>query len=155
VPKIPALLLTMALIERWGRRRLLQTFVPLMGSCHLLLALSFGFLASPSPLPRLAAIAAISVYGVAFALSLGPIPNILSAELFPMRARSSCMAVSLGSQFLFNTIVGFTFPILRYHLGTRAVFAGFSAVCLAAWVFVGRFVPETKGSSLEQLSKKK
>lgn len=153
-PKIPALLLTMALIERWGRRKLLQTFVPLMGACHLLLALAFGFLGSTAILPRIAAIAAISLYGVAFALSLGPIPNILTAELFPMRARSASMSVSLGAQFLFNTIVGFAFPILRYRLGTSAVFGGFSTVCFAAWLFVRRFVPETKGVSLEQLAKK-
>ena len=42
------------------------------------------------------------------------------------------------------------FPILRHALGTQKVFAGFALVCLAAWFFILKFVPETKGTSLEQ-----
>lgn len=96
----------------------------------------------------------ITVYGVAFALSLGPIPNILTAELFPMRARSVAMSTSLGAQFLFNTMVGMGFPILRHRFGTQAVFSLFAAVCFVATVFVNKFVPETAGKSLEDLADK-
>uniref|UniRef100_A0A7S0J4Y5 Major facilitator superfamily (MFS) profile domain-containing protein n=1 Tax=Calcidiscus leptoporus TaxID=127549 RepID=A0A7S0J4Y5_9EUKA len=104
--------------------------------------------------PRVLAMGAICVYGSAFAFSLGPIPNILTAELFPMRAKSAAMAASLGAQFFFNTCVGMGFPILRHKIGAQAVFTGFGAVCFVAWLFVNRFVFETKGASLEQLSSK-
>jgi len=154
VPKIPSLLLTMALMDRVGRRRLLQVFVPLMGVCHFALAASFSYMTTSAILPRLVAVASICMYGCAFALSLGPIPNILTAELFPLKARSSGMAVSLGAQFFFNTLVGMGFPVLRHKLGTHTVFAGFGGVCLIAWLFINRFVPETKGASLEGLSSK-
>ena len=69
-----------------------------------------------------------------------------------MRARSVAMSVSLGAQFLFNTMVGFGFPILRHRFGTQAVFGFFASVCFVAWAFVHRFVPETSGKSLEQIS---
>eukprot|EP00966_Prymnesium_polylepis_P182955 4239316-Prymnesium_polylepis.1 len=36
-----------------------------------------------------------------------------------MRARSAAMSTSLGAQFLFNTMVGFSFPILRHRFGTQ------------------------------------
>lgn len=62
-------------------------------------------MASQAVLPKIMAVLGITVYGCAFALSLGPIPNILTAELFPMRARSVAMSTSLGAQFLFNTMV--------------------------------------------------
>ena len=42
------------------------------------------------------------------------------------------------------------FPILRHLLGTQVVFAGFAVVCAVAWLFILKFVPETKGTSLEQ-----
>jgi len=154
LPKIPSLLLTAVLIDRVGRRKLLQTFVPIMALCHFGLAAAFSFMGVPTVWPRVLAVAAITMYGSAFAFSLGPIPNILTAELFPMRARSAAMSASLAAQFLFNTCVGFGFPILRHKLGAQAVFSGFGAVCVLAALFVQRFVFETKGASLEQLASK-
>lgn len=64
---------------------------------------------APFPSPR---------YGVAFSLSLGPVPNILSAELFPMRSRAAAMSVSLAAQFACNTAVGMLFPVARARLGS-------------------------------------
>ncbi|KAL1526166.1 hypothetical protein AB1Y20_014894 [Prymnesium parvum] len=154
IPKIPSLLLTMVLIDRVGRRKLLQSFVPLLGLCHLALVWAFSAMSDAAVLPKVVAVLGITVYGCAFALSLGPIPNILTAELFPMRARSMAMSTSLGSQFLFNTMVGMGFPILRHAFGTRAVFGMFAIVCFAATIFVSKFVPETKGEALERISEK-
>ena len=66
--------------------------------------------------------ASITIYGSAFAFGFAPIPNILTAELFPMRARSAAMSVSLGAQFLCNTMVGLVllrpWPSLHRHLIT-------------------------------------
>ena len=163
LPKIPALFLAMRLMDQMGRRRLLQTFVPFMGASLFALAGVFSWLGSSSGaataagaaaswLPGAVAVACIMAYGCSFALSLGPIPNILTSELFPTRCRSAAMASSLGSQFAFNTAVGLLFPILRHRFGTQAVFAGFGVACGLAWLFVNRFVPETKGVALEELS---
>lgn len=153
VPKIPALFTTMALLDSCGRRRLLRLFVPVMGLCHVSLAIAFGMMKSEAVnwFPRGLALLGICGYGVSFALSIGPIPNIITAEGFPTRVRPTAMAVSLGSQFFFNTLVGFGFPILRHRFGTQAVFAGFAGVCALAWLFISRFVPETKSESLESL----
>ena len=86
IPKIPALLLTMALIDRLGRRTLLLSFVPMMGICHLSLVWALSAMGSAARLPKVVAMLGITLYGMAFALSLGPIPNILTAELFPVSA---------------------------------------------------------------------
>merc|ERR550514_1324670 len=116
-------------MDRVGRRALLLWFVPLMGLCHVALAGALGAMGAGAVLPRVVALLSICLYGVFFALGIGPIPNILSAELFPMRARSAAMAFSLGSQFMFNTMVGMGFPILRHTLGTQKVFGIFASVC--------------------------
>ena len=65
---------------------------------------------------------------------------------------SSAMACSLGTQFVFNTLVSLLFPVLRERLGSQTVFFGFSAICALATLFVTAFVPETKGVSLEELA---
>jgi len=106
MPKIPALFFAMSLMDRMGRRRLLQVFVPLMGVCLASLCSVFSFMQPGAAIPGVVALISICLYGSFFVLSLGPIPNIISAELFPLRARSAAMAGSLGSQFVFNTLVG-------------------------------------------------
>lgn len=157
IPKIPALFLAMKLMDSMGRRRLLQAFVPVMGASLLGLAGVFSVLGGSIGsgvkwIPSAVALACIMTYGCSFALSLGPIPNILTSELFPTRCRSAAMSASLGAQFAANTAVGLAFPVLRHKFGTRAVFAGFGVTCAVAWLFINRFVPETKGLALEDLS---
>jgi len=149
-PRLPAMLATISLMDRLGRRSLLLRFIPLMALSHLALAASLLHMASASSaLPAAAAVVALCGYGVAFSLSLGPIPNILTSELFPMRARAAAMSVSLAAQFVCNTAVGAGFPALRASLGSGGVFFAFAAVCAAGWLVTAVAVPETKGRALE------
>jgi hypothetical protein len=172
--------LAMRLMDSLGRKALLARFVPLMAACLLGLAGVFQVLGAQSagaqstggaaalaagPLgaamlaklpvwvPGAAALMCLSLYGVAFNLSLGPVPNILTAELFPARCRSAAMAASLGAQFLANTAVGLLFPVLRHRFGPTKVFAGFAGVCAVTWAGAARFVPETKGRALEDMAR--
>ena len=128
-----------------------------MGLSLFSLVAAFASMTSPAitskAVPAAIALFGICLFGSSFSLSLGPIPNIISAEVFPSRARAAAMAASLWSQFAFQFVVGYFFPILRYRLGTQAIFSIFGVMCAACWLFVDRFVPETKGASLEQLGR--
>ena len=142
LPRIPTMFATMALMDTYGRRSLLLAFMPVMGASLLALALA-------GPSSPLLAVAATCAYGCAFSLSLGPIPNIMTAELFPMHARAAAMTASLAVQFVSNTLVGFCFPPLRAAMGTRTVLCGFAAVCILGTTFAWRCVPETRRTKLE------
>ena len=143
LPRIPTMFATMNLMDSYGRRSLLMAFVPIMGAS--LLALACAGANTP-----ILAVAATCVYGCAFSLSLGPIPNILTSEMFPMHARAAAMSVSLGVQFACNTLVGFFFPLLRAKIGTSAVLVVFATVCFIGSFFTWRFVPETRGLSIDE-----
>ena len=78
-------------------------------------------------------------------------PNILASELFPTHARSAGVAASTGSQWIFNALVAAAFPVAVHSFGMRPALGFFAAVCVAAWLFVLRFVPETRGVPLEEL----
>ena len=56
-------------------------------------------------------------------------------------------------QWIFNALVAAAFPLLVKQLGTSGVLKGFALVCVAAWLFVLRFVPETRGVPLEELGR--
>ena len=147
-PKIPAMFLTMALMDTWGRAKMLRVFSPAMGLCLAALGLSLG---SSSGVAATAALVAIALYGIFFNLSLGPVPNIYTAESFPARARSAAMTVSLCAQFLAHAMVSFWFPVLMASRGAPAVLYSFAGICGVAGLFACTLA-ETKQASLEAIA---
>jgi SP family galactose:H+ symporter-like MFS transporter len=87
LPKIPSVLLAAKLIDSRGRRWMLLAFIPPLALCLGLLALTVGTTsaasAAPPALAAAAATAAVTLYGIFFGMSLGPLPNILAAEAPP------------------------------------------------------------------------
>ncbi|KAH8095256.1 hypothetical protein JL720_2544 [Aureococcus anophagefferens] len=154
-----ALFVTMALMDTWGRRRLLSTFVPAMG----LRRAGAGRrrpgarrAGARGPGAAAASLAAISLYGVFFGLSLGPIPNIYTAVVPDGRDEGDSTSLQrsrrarprvtrpprrAAAQFASHAAVSFYFPVVVARRGPRAAFAAFAAVCGVTWVFVRRAVP--------------
>ena len=90
-------------------------------------------------------------------MSMGPIVWVVISEMFPNQARSLGMAIAVSIQWFFNGIVANTFPVVnRSELNVDA-FNGalpyylFAAFCAIALIFAWRYVPETKGKSLEEI----
>jgi len=148
LPKIPTTILAGFLIDTWGRRQLLSVFTPALVLCLVALAASFGATSTAS---AAIATAAVTFFGIFFGLSLGPLPNIIASELYPTRARSAGVAASTGVQFAANAFVAATFPVFSAAIGTRTTLCWFAGFSFAAWLFVLRFVPETKGVALEDI----
>ena len=94
-------------------------------------------------------VAAISVY----AMTLGPVTWTLLAELFPHRIRGIAMATCTFALWVGCCTLTFSFPSMNAALGSSGTFWTYAAICVAAFVFLWRRCPETKGKSLEQLEK--
>ena len=90
-------------------------------------------------------------HGIVFSCSLGPIPNILSSEIFPARHRNAGMSASVAFQWTANAVVSLAFPIVQGVYGTEKLLWFFATMCGASWAFTLRFVPETKGRTLEEI----
>jgi len=150
-PKIPALILASRLMDKMGRKKLLTTFTPIMSLSLISLASAFKFLEPGSALRGGIAVASIMVYGVTFCLSLGPIPSILSSEVFQQKYRSIGMSTSIFAQWTFNALVTLYFPVVQSKIGTENCLWLFAGMCAASGVFAKLRVEETKGKSLEEL----
>lgn len=138
----------MSLVERMGRRPLL-----ILGFTGA--AISLGMIAVFTQLNGeifhwLAAIS-VFLYIAAFAVSLGPLPYILTSEVFPLKIRGQGMSLSAASNWAFNTLVVASFPVLLEVLGISYVFLFYSAACVLGLLFAIRYTPETKGLSLEEI----
>ena len=149
--KIPAIFVTMFIIDRVGRRRLLLGTVPVLAVSLAVLAVAFALDADSVAQPILS-MCAIAIYGCFFSAGLGPIPNILCSEIFPLPARALGLSVCVAVQWAFNILVSQTFPILVDSAGEIITFSIFAGLCAAAVVFVAAAVPETKGRDLDRVA---
>ncbi|WP_039787455.1 sugar porter family MFS transporter [Actinoalloteichus spitiensis] len=145
-----------ALVDRVGRKPLL-----LVGSGGMTVALAVAAVAfsratvvgDSAELPPgwgLVALVAASSFVLFFSLSWGVMVWVLLGEMFPLRIRAAAMAVATATQWIANWLVTVTFPSLRdWNLaGTYVMYAVFAAL---SFVFVYRWVRETKGRKLEEM----
>jgi SP family xylose:H+ symportor-like MFS transporter len=97
------------------------------------------------------------LYIAGFAVSWGPVVWVLLSEIFPNQIRGKAMAVAVTMQWIANFVVSWTFPILNDNPTlVRAFNHGFAywiygVMSILAAIFMWKFVPETKGKTLEQM----
>ncbi len=102
----------------------------------------------------------IMVYSASFMYSWGPICWVLIAEIFPNTIRGAAVAIAVAFQWLFNFIVSASFPHMFNmhltegdHFGRWFTYGLYGVICVVAAVFVAKLVPETKGKTLEDMTK--
>jgi SP family facilitated glucose transporter-like MFS transporter 12 len=96
---------------------------------------------------------ALVTYVAAYSLSFGPITWVLLSELFPVSLKGDAMSLGQAVNWVANVFVSVTFLDAIRLFTLPAVFAFYLVMSLAAAVFVHLVVPETKGKTLEQISK--
>lgn len=145
-----ATLIAVRWLDRVGRRPLLVAGLVGMGASLALLGTAFA-LGGEGGAVGLASLLLIATYVACFAFSLGPIVWVLIAEIYPLQVRGLAVSVATMANWGANLVVGLTFLTLIETLGRASTFWLFAALCVANLVFVLRFVPETKGRSLEEI----
>lgn len=105
-----------------------------------------------------AALAFMLLYTAAFAMSWGPVCWVLLAEIFPNSIRAA-LSIAVAAQWIANWVVSLTFPIMNDNVWLTEKFNhGFSywiygIMGILSAVFMWKFVPETKGKTLEEMEK--
>lgn len=146
-----ATIVSLPLIDRWGRRPLLLLGLSGMFLGLLFTGASFYFNGTGWAGPM--AVISMVLYIVSFAISMGPICWLLISELIPMRVRGLGSSLATSVNWIFNMIVALTFLTLIQNLGPSGAFLAYAAMSVLALVFVYFLVPETKGRTLEQIEK--
>ncbi len=142
-------------VEKWGRKPLL-----IWGSLGMALgafgvAVTFG-----NDSLALVTAASLLLYSACFMFSWGPICWVLIAEIFPNTIRGKAVAIAVAFQWIFNWIVSTSFvPMFNIktasdpNFGHWFTYSLYGVFCVVAALFVWRLVPETKGKSLEEMSR--
>ena len=99
------------------------------------------------------ALLAANAYIAFFAASWGPVMWVMLGEMFPNQYRGAALAVCGIAQWGSNFTITMTFPIMLTSLGLGVSYGVYAFFGLVAYFFVKKYVKETKGRSLEDMSR--
>ncbi len=138
------------LLGKIGRRPMLMAGLAGTTASLLLIAIFSSALEGSPNLPYV--ILTLTVTFLAFQQgAISPVTWLMLSEIFPSQLRGFGMGLTVLFLWMVNFFVGLLFPIMLAGVGLSGTFYIFVALGLLAIAFVAKFLPETKGLTLEQL----
>lgn len=145
------------IVDRLGRRGLLMISTTVITLSNILLALYFTLKyrtdISEATLKEIGfmPVGALCVFIIVYSLGLGPLPWLISSEIFAPEIRSICgSAAGTFNWFLAFLITKF-YKELANFIGEDSVFYILGGLSLCGAFFVYFLVPETKGKSITEI----
>jgi len=143
-------LLAMTLIDKFGRKKLL-----IIGSFGMILFLALTAQVFSQPEPNKMVVFYLVGFIGFFGFSQGAVIWVFISEIFPNAVRSQGGALGSFTHWIMAAIISWTFPIIveGNSLGGYYSFLFYALMMLAHLIFVWKFLPETKGRTLEEIQK--
>jgi SP family arabinose:H+ symporter-like MFS transporter len=136
------------LVDRAGRRTLI-----LFGTCIQAFALAtVGCLYLAGGAGR-SILAGLMAFVAGHAIGNGAVCWVIISEVFPTKVRGAAMSIATTAIWIFAYLANQFFPVMQSHLGSGGTFFVFTGMATANFIFVLTIVPETKGYSLEEISR--
>lgn len=85
---------------------------------------------------------------------IAPVFWLMLAEIYPLRMRGVGMGFAVFGLWGFDFIIQLLFPVLLSQYGGGMTFGFFAATNLIMLVLLVKYLPETRGLTLEQIEKK-
>ncbi|MDB5142360.1 MAG: transporter [Mucilaginibacter sp.] len=140
-------LLGINIIDRVGRRILM-----LVGSVGLIISLFLvAFTFYSGHFNGFAIPVYMMIFIAFFAFSQGAVIWVFISEIFPNQVRAKGQTLGSSTHWVMAAIIAFCFPYLAETLGGAVTFSFFCVMMICQLIFVWKFMPETKGRSLEQI----
>ncbi len=136
-------------IDKFGRKILLMTGT-------IIMAISLGLISFLfySDSPSIYAVLILILINVAgFSIGMGSVMWAVLGEIFPTKVRGLAMSIAMTAFWIANYLVAQFLPVIAAQWGMEMVFGIFCFLAVCAVLFIWKYVPETKGKSLEEIEK--
>jgi SP family arabinose:H+ symporter-like MFS transporter len=139
-------IVAMMLVDKLGRKKLMLAGSFLMALWLFLVGICFHYSLFDGYLLSFFVLAFIATY----AATLAPVTWVLISEIFPTKVRTRAVSIATGMLWVACFSLAYGFPVLIELLDAPQTFFLFSFICLTYFFILLKFVPETKGKTLEQ-----
>ena len=156
---VVATFVAVAWVDRFGRRPLLLIGSVGMGVSLVVVGAMFELLGhgsgkgGGSSVTGTVTLIFLVTFIASFAFSLGPVVWTIINEIYPSHIRGRAVAVATAANWFAAWLVSQFFLSLVNLITEAGTFWLFAGFCAVTYVFVLRFVPETKGRSLEEVER--
>ncbi|KAH7675029.1 Sugar/inositol transporter protein [Dioscorea alata] len=147
-------LVSIATVDRWGRKVLLIGGGIQMIICQVIVAVILGVkFGNDKQLSKefsIIVVVIICLFVAAFGWSWGPLGWTVPSEIFPLETRSAGQSITVSVNLFFTFAIAQSFLSLlcSFKFGIFLFFAGWITIMT---VFVIVFLPETKGVPIEEM----
>ena len=135
-------------VDSWGRRPLY-----IAGSVSAAVALALTATCFLMGIHGWTMICCIMMFLFFFAFSLGPLKFVIATEIFPTYIRGRAVSICIMTMWVSDWVVNLLFPVLRDGLGVAATLFLFSFFCIISFFYAKSKLFETKGRTLEEISR--
>ncbi|KAG8476541.1 hypothetical protein CXB51_033502 [Gossypium anomalum] len=153
-----ATLVSIATVDKFGRRTLFLEGGLQMLLCQFVMTVSiaskFGTSGNPGELPlwfSMLVVIAMCVYIAGFAWSWGPLGWLVPSEIFPLEIRSAAQSITVAVNMIFTFCIAQVFTTMLCNL-KFGLFIFFAVCVVGMSIFIFKFLPETKGVPIEEMS---
>jgi sugar porter (SP) family MFS transporter len=159
-----ATLIAIVYVDRLGRRALLLTGLVGMGVSLTVVGACFFSLqnitsssstannaSTTTSMAGIFTLVALIVYIASFAFSLGPVVWTMINEIYPRRVRGRAVSIATAANWAAAWLVSQFFLTLVDSITEAGTFLLFALMCVVCFVWIWRYVPETKGRTLEEI----
>ncbi|GAA3334162.1 hypothetical protein GCM10020331_101040 [Ectobacillus funiculus] len=152
VISVIAVIVGMSIMHKVNRRTMFF-LTGLVGATIALIAIGIATLTlSESPMLPYIVLSMTILYLAFFQGAIGPMTWLTLSEIFPARLRGMGMGTAVLCLWICNFLVGLFFPVLLEGIGLSATFFLFAAFGIGGIIFfIAKYLPETRGLSLEQI----
>ena len=139
-------IVSMFVVDTWGRKALMLLGAGGLAIVYVIISTGY-FFQIKGFFMLFWVVAAISIY----CLTLAPITWVLLSEIFPNKIRGHAMSIATFAMWLSCAVLTISFPFLNKAFGASGTFAIYATVCIFGFFYILKWLPETKGKSLEQI----
>jgi len=153
---VVATLIAVKYVDRVGRKPLLLTGLVGMGVSLLVVGFAFQDIAdnpdaTGTTTAGIVTLIALIVYITSFAFSLGPVVWTMINEIYPRQVRGRMVSIATAFNWFAAFVVAQLFLDVTNAIGESGTFWIFAGFCLLAFLWIWRYVPETKDRTLEEI----
>ncbi|MFP8967586.1 sugar porter family MFS transporter [Pokkaliibacter sp. CJK22405] len=152
VVNVLATFIAIGLVDRWGRKPILYSGFVVMGIGMAVLGTLLNIGVASGPL-QIFAVAMLLIFVAGFAMSAGPLIWILCSEIQPQAGRDFGITCSTVTNWIMNMLIGAYFLTTLNTLGGPMTFWAFAVLNVVFIIITIKYVPETKGVSLEHIER--
>ncbi|XP_035726577.1 facilitated trehalose transporter Tret1-like isoform X1 [Vespa mandarinia] len=142
-----------AIVDRAGRKPLLMFSSGMLAICLLALGIYFKKKDDGDDVSSLGwlPLASLTLFMIAFSIGLGPVPWMLTSELFTAELKGIVSSVAVMLNWFLVFCVTKLFPSMTEKLGMGGTFWFFAVIMVIATVLTYFILPETKGKSIREI----